>query len=592
MPQRVSASLAVLMVAVTVATVAGSLVTWWLTGSEPITVAAPQALAIPVPADQQIIDIAIDPDGTTLAYTAVVDSRVWLFLRRLERFRAERVPGTDGAAQPFFAPDGTQLAYFADGALKRVGLDGGDPVEICLVPGAPAGGTWTPDGQIVFAPLGGQGLQIVSADGGSPLSLTELNDQEAEVAHGWPHVLPDGRSLLFTIGRSGRNPRLALLSLQSGERQGLVPAEGGASWVLSGHVVYARRGEVFALAVDTETLSVSRAPRVVADTAISSAAGYERLGHSSVAVARDGTLIYIPASEAVADTTLVWVDRQGHVTSLDEVAAPHQTPRISPDGEQIVVTIRTDPFTRDLWLYDTVANERRRLTAGAGDNHSPLWSPNGRQLAFASSREGPQRIFRMNATEGQMPETLIFGDARTPGSWSPDGRMLFFHETHPDRARDIWTWSADNGGSSRLIATVANERAPALSPDGRWLAYVSDDEAGDQIYIQPYPEIGQRQRISSAGGTEPVWSPDGSELFYRRGPEVHVVTIDHDTGTATSATRLFDGLVVTDPDGNLPAYDVSADGSRLLMLRPAARVGVLHLFRNWASIVLPADDAR
>ena len=311
-----------------------------------------------------------------------------------------------------------------------------------------------------------------------------------------------------------------------------------------------------------------------------------------MAVARDGTLIYVPASQATADTTLVWVDRQGHVTPLDEVAAPHQTPRISPDGEQIVVTIRTDPFARDLWLYDTIANERRRLTGGAGDNHAPLWSPNGRQLTFASSRDGPQRIFRMDAADGQMRETLVFGDARTPGSWSPDGRVLFFHEIHPDRARDIWTWSVDDGESARLIATMANERAPALSPDGRWLAYVSNDEEGDQIYIQPHPGTGPRQRISSAGGTEPVWSPDGTELFYRRGPEVHVVTIDQGTGTATRATRLFDDLSVTDPDGNLPAYDVSADGSRLLMLRPAANVGVLHLLRNWASIVWPPEDAR
>ena len=592
MPTRLSTNLTVVMVAVTVATVTSGLVAWWLTGSEPTPVAAPQALAIPVPADQQIIDIAIDPHGTTVAYTAVVDSRVRLFLRRLGQFTAERVPGTDGAAQPFFAPDGRQLAYFADGALKRVRLDGGDPVEICPVPGATAGGTWTPDDQIVFAPLGGHGLPSVSADGGPPRSLTELNDQEAEVAHGWPHVLPAGRSLLFTIGRSGRNPRLALLSLQSGERRGLVPAEGGASWVAPGHVVYARQGDVFAFEVDTETFSVSRAPRVVADTVLSSAAGYERLGHSSVAVARDGTLIYVPASQATADTTLVWVDRQGHVTRLDEVTAPHQTPRISPDGEQIVVTIRTDPFARDLWLYDTIANERRRLTGGAGDNHAPLWSPNGRQLTFASSRDGPQRIFRMNAAGGQMPETLVFGDARTPGSWSPDGRMLFFHEIHPDRARDIWTWSVDDGESARLIATMANERAPALSPDGRWLAYVSNDEEGDQIYIQPHPGTGPRQRISSAGGTEPVWSPDGTELFYRRGPEVHVVTIDQGRGTATRATRLFDDLSVTDPDGNLPAYDVSADGSHLLMLRPAADVGVLHLLRNWASIVWPPEDAR
>ena len=208
--------------------------------------------------------------------------------------------------------------------------------------------------------------------------------------------------------------------------------------------------------------------------------------------------------------------RQGRVTSLDAVAAPHQPPRMSPDDAQIIMAVSSDFFTRDLWLYDIVTMQRRQLTRDAGDNHSPLWSRDGRQVAFASNRGGPQRIYGLHVTSENRAETVVFGDARTPGSWAPDGRALFFHETHPGRARDIWLWSADDTESTRLIATDTNERGPAISPNRRWLAYVSDDQAGDQIYIRRYPFEGDPHRVSPAGGAEPVWSRDGSELFYRR----------------------------------------------------------------------------
>ena len=577
---------------VAIGVAAGTFTAWWSAEPDPVPIPPQEALVIPVPSGHEIADMAIDPDGTMLAYTAVVDRRMRLILRRFDPVTEETVPGTHGASQPFFAPDGERVAYFAGGLLMTARVDGSRPIEVCAVASATAGGTWTADGRIIFAPLGGQGLVSVPADGGIPAALTQLDEGGAEVAHGWPHALPDGRSLVFTIGRAGRSPLLALLSLETGERRSLVPAEGGASYATSGHVLYARRGEAFALPIDAETLSVRGAPRVVTAGAASSAAGYERLGRSSLVAARDGTLVYAPTDEGAADTTLVWVDRQGEVTPLDGVVAPHFTPRVSPDGKQIIAASRTDPFSRDLWLVDLGTHHRQRLTEDAGDNHSPIWSPDGRRVVFASSRDGPQRIYSMPTTGDATPDTLLFGDGRTPGSWSQDGRTLFFHETHTTQARDIWMWSTDDAESSRLIITRANERAPAVSPDSKWLAFVSDDEAGDQIYVQPHPDNGGRRRVSAIGGTEPVWAHNGLELFYRRGPEVHVVAFDSATGVVTSAARLFDGGFATDPDGNVPTYDVSPDGSRLLMLRPAARVDVLRLLRYWAPVVFAANGGR
>ena len=565
-----------------------TLATSWAKRPDAVPALPQETRHIPLPNAQEIVDLTIDPSGTILAYTAIIDRRVQLIIRHLDQSQGTIVPGTDGASQPFFSPDGQSLAYFADGMLMTVRTDGGQPVEVCELTGVTSGGTWTTDGQIIFAPLGGKGLFGVPASGGTPVRLTEVDPRETEVAHGWPHALPDGKSLVLTIGRSGRNPLLALLSLETGERRSLVPAEGGASYTTSGHVLYTRRGEAFALPIDTDTLSMRGAPRPVAQAVASTAAGYGRLGHSSLAAARHGTLIYVPMDHSVGShANLVWVDRQGEITPLGNIAAPYQTPRLSPEGGHIVVSIRTDPFSRDLWLYDPVTHRRRRLTENAGDNHSPLWSPNGQRITFASSRDGPQWIYTIPANGGLTPERLLFGDGRTPGSWSPNERILFFHEIHPTRARDIRTWSPDEGTSPRLIATAANERTPALSPNGSWLAFVSDDKGGNQIYIQSYPSTGVRQRVSPAGGTEPVWSPTGLELFYRRGREVHVVAFDNDKGVVGQPARLFDGTFLSDPNGNVPAYDVGPDGARLVMLQPSAHIESLRLLRHWVTSVFP-----
>ena len=565
------------LVGLTVGAVTGALLMGWLTTTEPVAQPLARTLGISVPADRTIVDFTIAPDGTKLVYSAVAEGRVQLFLRRLDRYSDQPIPGTAGATQPFFAPDSERVAYFADGALRKVHLDGSDAVEICPVSSATAGGSWGPDDRIVFAPLGGRGLQTVPAVGGPPQPLTQVDDLQGEVAHGWPHVLPDGESLIFTVGRTGRGPRLMLFSLVSEERRDLVPIDGGASYVSTGHVVYAWRGDVFALPIDTAALSAVGAPRVVAGAATSSVAAYDRLGSSSVVAARDGTLVYRPTTDAAEDNRLVLVDRRGRVTSVDTVAAPHQTPRMSPDGAQIIMAVRSDFFTRDLWLYDIGTLQRRQLTRDSGDNHSPLWSRDGRRVAFASNRDGPQRIYRLNVAGENRAETVVFGDARTPGSWAPDGRALFFHETHPIRARDIWLWSTDNAESTRLIATDANERGPAISPNGRWLAYVSDDQTGDQVYVRRHPSEDDPHRVSPAGGTEPVWSRDGSELFYRRGLELHVVAVDGQAGTTSEPSRLFDGVFAADPGGHLPAYDINRDGSALVSNDPEYRmVEVCH----------------
>ncbi len=570
-----------------------------------------QAVSIAIPADRELLDIAVSPDGRRIAYAAIAGGRSRLYMRRLGRFETEVVPGTEGARQPFFAPGGSAVGYFADGWLRTVSLDqeagnqedaepGEDAADrttaICRVNGEPAGAAWDRDGTIVFGGPGTSGLQQVPASGGEPVALTVVDTENEESAHGWPHIV-DERWILFTAGRHGRDPRLSLLDRETGETLPLLLADGGGWVVEPATVVFVRRGEIFAARLQLDTGVERRrtpSPRPVLRGAAGSAVGYRGLGRSQFSAARDGTLVFVPPLSTGGDNRLVWVDETGRAEPFDGVAARHQTPRISPDGRQVAVSTVTAILRRDLWLLDLATLSRVQITAEAGDNHSPLWSRDSGTLTFASSRTGLQRLFRLRVRSLEVFGPLLGGDQRTPGSWSPDGRRLAFHELRPDRLRDIWTWSAEAGDQATpWLATDANERAPAFSPDGRWMAYVSDADAhrGDQVYVRPADETseGTAMQITPAGGREPVWAKAGGTLFYRRGQALFRVVLD-DGGTPLGVPEhLFDGVYLGDPLGNLPAYDTDPDGERFLMLAPAGRTPLVHLLTDWQSTVFPPD---
>ena len=567
-----------------------------------------QALSIAIPADRELLDIAVSPDAGRIAYTAIVDGRSRLYVRRLDRFETLTVPDSEGARQPFFAPDGAAVGFFADGWLRTAALDGEDGSEsgaatrdgdrsrtatLVRLPGEPAGGAWDARGRIVFGGPGNAGLLQVPATGGEPVALTTVAAENEETGHGWPHAI-DERWVLFTIGRHGRDPRLSLLDRESGTTRSLVLADGGGAFVEPSTVVFVRRGEIFAARLDLARVDERRgspAPRPVLRGAAGSAIGYRGLGRSRFAAARDGTLVFVPPPSTGGENRLVWVDRTGRSEPIDGVTAQHQTPRIAPDGQRVAVSAVTAILRRDLWLLDLATGDRRQMTREAGDNHSPLWSPDGATLTFASSRTGPQQMFRLRPQSLDVPRPLVGGDQHTPGSWSPDGRRLAFHEWRPDRLRDIWTWRDDpDADETRWLATDANERAPAFSPDGRWIAYVSDADthSGDQVYVRPASGTaeGPAMRITPAGGTEPVWQKPGGALFYRRGRSLYRVAIDAGGRPHAEPEHLFDGAYLSDPLGNLPAYD-AAPGERFLMLELAGRSNIVHLLSGWRTAVFP-----
>lgn len=394
------------LVALVAAASAGAVATLVLRTPPPPSSSPPRrALPIDLPHGHAALDVAVSPDATRLAYTAVMDGRTRLFVRPLDRFDTLPLPGTDGATQPFFSPDGAAIAFFVGGFLKTVTLASTGaataPVIVCRV----------------------------AATGGTPVPITTPDRDAGETAHGWPYYV-DGRYVIFTAGRNGRDPRLTLLDLETGEQHPLSLADGGGHYLESGRVLFIRRGEVFSTTLDPADPATARSPRPVVKGTASSATGYGGLGRSGLAAARDGTLVFMPLLEPGANNRLMWVDRHGVATPTDSVAAPHATPRISPDGTRITMSIRAEFLRRDIWSVDVASGERRQLTVQAGDNHSPIWSPDGTAVSFASSRYGPQRIFRQPVAVGASAlETLVAGDARTPGSWSPDGRTLGFHES-------------------------------------------------------------------------------------------------------------------------------------------------------------------
>ena len=572
---------------------------WLLLREPPPQPPRRRAVSIRVPADRDLLDVAISGDGRRIAYTAIRDGRSRLYVRRLDRFDARSVPGTEGAGQPFFSPDGRTVGFFAEGLLKTVSLgdDARAPVIVSRLGGEPAGGAWTPGGTIVFGGPGRAGLQEVPAGGGDPVALTRVDEQAEETAHGWPHAI-DSRRVLYTVGRRGRDPRLALLDRETGESRALPLADGGGHFVAPSAVVFARRGEIFAAAIDLESdgRQGGRSPRPVLRGVAGRAVGDRGLGRSPIAAARDGTLVFVPPSPAEGDSHIVRVDPGGRFEAVDGVAARHQTPRAAPNGRRAAFSATTAVLRRDLWLLDLDRGTRRQLTRDAGDNHSPLWTRDGTALTFASSRAGLQHVFRLRTRDAEVSGPLFGGDLRAPGSWSPDGRRLAFHEVHADRERDIWIWRR-GGEPEPWLATAANERAPAFSPDGRWLAFVSDAERGDgdQVYVRAVDDDDAVPplRVSPAGGTEPVWAPSEATLFYRRGRALFRVAIAGDGSGRPAAgvpEHLFDGAFLADPLGNLPAYDVGA-GPRLLMLRPAGRSDTIHLLGGWQAAVFAPPRA-
>ena len=543
-------------------------IAWTLQGTTPATVPRVARLAMTLPPgeglDLQFPAVAVSPAGTHIAYVATSEGRQQLHVRAIDSADATVLAGTELATSPFFSLDGQWIGFFAQGKLKKVSVATGTTQTLCDTP-LGVGGSWHPDGSIYFAATNSSGLSKVSANGGTPTAVTTLDRANGEVSHRWPQVLPGGRAVMFTVWTGpGRDEVYVVVQrLDTGERVAVVQGGDTGRYVSTGHVVYARGDELFAVPFDLESLRVSGQPVRLVDAV--------RVGGEGAhyAVSGAGELVTQPGNPLRYERRLVWVGRDGHVEPL---AAPpreyYANAVISPDGRLAAVDIKAG--TIGIWLYDFSRATLTPLTTGSGSSQAPRWTPDGQRIVYRGTRTGFRNLWWKTVGDTAGEERLTTGEIiETPGSWSADGEWLVYSATDPTTAADVWALPAGGDRKPRVIVkTPFSEAFPRLSPDGRWLAYTSDEPGRVEVFVQPFPGPGGRTQISTEGGTEPVWSRDGRELFYVNGDKMMAVEITTTPAFRAGTPRLlFEGRYLFSPNG-VAAYDVSADGRRFLRVQP------------------------
>jgi eukaryotic-like serine/threonine-protein kinase len=511
--------------------------------------------------------VAISADGSVVSVGAVLDGRNLLLARRLSEPDFVPVAGSEGGTQHFLSPDGRFVGYRVGGTLRRIPVTGGAPVTLDPTVSW-AGGDWTAEGRIVYSRSYRGGLWLLEPGGSEPVSLTE--PAEGELAHWWPQLLPDGEHVLFTAFRTPVDQaRIAVVSMKTGRRTDILTGAVHGRYVPTGHLLFARGEALHALAFDLRALRTSGEPvRVAADVAMEHAAGL-----ASYDVARNGTLVYVPASDVNLPLELVWVTRDGR----EEAAVPepglYSTPALSPDGRALAVAIAMPGHASDVWILDLVRGTRTRIGAGGGSDFGPVWTPAGDRLVYVSER--PVFDLYWRPADGSAPAAPLVSDAfdKYPGGFTPDGNTLLYGRADEPR-RQLWRLALDGGTPERVYAPDFDLFDPTLSPDGRWLAYSALESGTSQVYIASFPEPERfRRQVSIRAGTSPRWTRGGRELVYADEQRIMAVTVDPATGDLGTPQLLFEGPYVLGAaqviDRN---FDVSADGERFLMIkRPPGR---------------------
>ena len=511
-------------------------------------------------------DVAITPDGSRLVYRG----NNQLLVRALNQLEPTVLSGLGAPRGVFISPDGQWIGFFdGTGLLKKVAITGGPPVTIAHADGTgPRGASWGPDGTIIFATAANTiGLQRVSAAGGDPMVLTKPDRAHGEGDHVWPEFLPGGQAVLFTITPPGiaiENGQIAVLDLRTGTSKVLIRGGSHAHYVRTGHLVYGVAGTLRAVAFDLGRLEVTGTPAPVLEGVVTTAQGA-----ADVAVAANGSLIYVPGTAGGGGRqTVVSVDRQGRASPLPGLPLDtYRDVRVSADGARLALATQTD-----VWIYDLARATLSRLTTDPAPDTRPLWTPDGQRIIFTSARAGYPELFWRPADGTGSDERLLargkdFLDLRANG-WSADGRQLLLTEVPSNALCAIGQIAIERPSDAKVL--VKNEFCndfAAVSPDGRWMAYDSNVSGRYEIYVERYPELGNRQQISTSGGRRPLWSRDGRELFFGTPDNRQMLVVPVRSGTTLVAGRpqvLFEFAMVANVSTR--PYDVAPDG-RFFIIR-------------------------
>jgi serine/threonine protein kinase/Tol biopolymer transport system component len=531
------------------------------------------------PSGQSRRRLAISPAGDKLVYVA--NNR--LYLRPLNALDAVELTGTDAATSPFFSPDGEWVGFLARGQLTKAPVNGGPPVLICKIADAD-GAYWGPDNTIL---IGGvfEGILRVSADGGNAVVLVSPSPS---LTYTNPQFLPDGHSFLFHRGQPGDFDQSELVMRSVDKDDETVVFHGGYEYqyVKPGYLLVSQGARNQPLDLSMVSFDATARKVVGNPTTVVRNLGYASLVSSSnFAVSDLGTLIYFPATHVEGSgTRLAAVDRSGKASVLPSEARDYSDPRVSPDGRFVAAHLQGNQ--NDIWVADVTRGALTRLSHDLGEDETPAWSPDGRTVAWAASRSDLVRgVFRRPA-DGSGAEELIWrlDNHCHVRDWSPDGRTLVIEIQEVNSSTDIWRLNLEGTPTATVfLQTRFNERNSRLSPEGRWLAYVSDESGRDEVYIQAFPKGGSKLQISSTGGDEPVWSRHGRKLYFRGGGSIQETGFHADAQPSVDATvALFPDTFESPQGGGHTGYDVFPDG-RFLMIQfrsPGAHEEIVVVV-NW-----------
>ena len=552
-------------------------------------------LDIVTPPTTEAFNFALSPDGRQLVFVANDGGRSRVWLRSLDQATAQSLPGTDGANWPFWAPDGRAIGFFADGKLKRLNLSGGAPQELASALQG-RGGTWSADDVIVYGGTATSGLMQVPARGGTATSATRLSAGQG--SHRWPQFLPDGRRFIFSASLGQPEARgVFVASLDGGESRRILDVDTSAMYAPPGFLLYVSNDVLVAQRFDESAAVVTGDPEPVAQ-GVGTEDGMWRGGFS---VSTTGVVAH--RAGAGSRRVLQWVNRSGKVLRTTKLGADVSLgtiayPSISPDGRQLVLAV-TSQGNPDIWLLTIDSGVMSRFTTDPTVDTGPLWRPDGKQIVFRSSRSGPFDLFEKPAdSAGNERLLLTTPENKSATDWSKDGRVLLYTVADPKTASDLWALPMSEPANARkpfsVLQTSFDEIQGQFSPDGHWMAYVSNESGRYDVYVKPFPDAGGRFLVSTAGGTNPRWSRDGKELFYVADNQLMATPIrpgrDARTLTAGAPIALFATHLAM--GGNLSArgynssaqYTVTSDGQFLMnVTSDDAITSPITLVLNWTA---------
>ncbi len=511
--------------------------------------------------------LRLAPDGRGVVYVRRKGSTTELCYRNLETGDSRPIPGTTGALDPFFSPDGRWVGFTSAGSLRRVALSGGTPVDVSDR-SAGRGGTWSEDGKIYFTPSLYGGIGRVSQDGGAVQAVTELDKADGEKSHRWPTLLPGGKALLYAAltGRSWDQAQIVLKRLDTGERRVLIRGGTSPHYSPTGHLVYARSSSLYAVSFDLPRLAVTGQPVEAAHDIYMGTAGAP-----AAAFAASGLLVYVPSSSVQSKRLMTRVDRSGAGGPLSDRREAWQRPRVSPDGNRIAMD-----FDAAVWILDVPRRTFMPLTSGARAG-APVWTPDGKKIVFAFEKSGPWNVYSKSA-DGDGEETRLWPSPRfeVPADVSPDGKSALLEQGEPIT---LGVLALPPTGAARSLGIAGRPTDGHFSPDGRWIAFVNDSSGQPEVFVIPASGGEGKWQISNDGGAAPRWSRSGKELFYLEGEKLMAVPVRAEPRFEPGVPR----LLFSKPD--LQYFDVDPDGEHFVLVEtpePTTHTS-LGVVTNWFS---------